>query len=320
MNVELYTFTYGSNVWRFNSSRKDITHNSLFYRHVSGLSRGNIEDAGIDKADFDITFPQIKLLNDDLDDLAELFINRIFIDSVQLTITELNDAGSLVLFKGRIIQQSFNEDDETMVLTASTSETQQNRNILTRQFQRSCPNKIYDDFCGLSFEKWAAKAKVLAIYGLDVTVELLPTVTTTTTEDDNFKVVTTETVSTTLTTASGVDIVEKTSTKVIVTIDKATSQETTTTTSEVVFSRSDVNAYARGLIYKNGVYVYLANSKGLKLSMYRKFANLIVGDEVLIAMGCDQSFESCKSFGNNLRYMGFPFMPNSNPVYDQIIK
>ena len=204
-----------------------------------------------------------------------------------------------------------------MKLTVSSGESYQNRNILTRKFQRSCPNKIYDRFCGLSFEKWSSKAKVTAINGLSVTVSFDPEIRINEYLDEVGNAVK-ETITTNSSLSS--NTVSKSETIVKETTNKDTGEITTTTVTNEVFSREDTQPYSRGLIVKDGVEVYLISSNGLTLGLYRKFPDLAVNDIVYIAMGCDQSFESCKTFDNNLRYMGFPFMPSSNPVNDQIIK
>lgn len=315
MRYELYKFTHGSNEWLFTSNVRSVAFNSKTYLPCRGLSRDNIEDSGIDKADFDITFPQIKLLNTDNQDLASLFINKIFMNSVYVEIIELNNNQSLVLFRGRVTVPSFDEDQKTMKLTVSSGESYQNRNILTRKFQRSCPNKIYDRFCGLSFDKWSSKAKVTVINGLNVTVSFEPEVEINEYLDESGNEVK-ETITTNSSLSS--NVVSKTKTTVKEITDSATSEVTTTTEIVEVFNHE--NSYSRGLIVKDGVEIYLISSNGLTLGLYRGFPELKINDIVYIAMGCDQSFESCKTFDNNLRYMGFPFMPSSNPVNDQIIK
>lgn len=318
---ELYQFKHGTKAWYFTSSSKPVVHNEITYQPIRGMSRTDIEDAGIDKADVDITFPQIPLLDVNGEDLQQLFINKIFYDAVTVTILELYKGESLVLFKGRVTVPKFDEDAKIMTLVASTNETYQNRNILTRKFQKPCPNKIYDRFCGLNFETWSSKAKVLSINALQVLVQFEPTVTVVeSVDEDENPVVTTTTVQSSLSTFEAKDTVTKIKTVVKVTTDKDTGEQTTVTTTETIFTREAKNAFARGLIFKDGVYVFVVNSQGLGLSMYRPFHYLKVGDEVFIAMGCDQSHESCKTFGNNLRFMGFPFIPNSNPVNDEIIK
>ena len=318
---ELYQFKHGTKAWYFTSASKSVTHNEITYQPIRAMSRTDIEDAGIDKADVDITFPQIPLLSTNDEDLQQLFINKIFYDAVTVTILELYKGESLVLFKGRVTVPKFDEDAKTMTLVASANETYQNRNILTRKFQKPCPNKIYDRFCGLDFEKWSSKAVIQSMSGLNVVVQFQPTTTTEESIDaDGDQMVTTETIQTTLTTVNLTETATKTKTTEKQITDHITGEINTVTSTETIFNREASQVFARGLIFKDGVYVFVVNATGLGLSLYRPFPYLKVGDEVYIAMGCDQSHASCKTFNNHLRFMGFPFMPNRNPVNDQIIK
>ena len=170
---ELYSFSHGSKNWYFTSSSKKVVHNGIEYLPVRGLGRGNIEDADLDKCEIDIVFPQpMPIRNAENDDFSQVFINKIYFESVYLTIIELYRDEPLVLFKGRVTQPKFDESAHTMTLVCSTAESYQRRNILTRKFQRNCANKIYDRFCGLKIEDWAQEATVTAVNGLSVTFTL----------------------------------------------------------------------------------------------------------------------------------------------------
>lgn len=160
MKYELYTFTHGDTVWRFTNARKDIGE----YKAVRGLERTNIEDENIDKAEIDITFPQPY----DLGGLEDLFLKRIFYQGVHVTIQEVENSDTLVLFKGRVLKPSFNENEDTMTLSCSTAENDFKRTVLTRKYQRTCPNVIYDIFCGLNIEDWSYTATITAIDGLHI--------------------------------------------------------------------------------------------------------------------------------------------------------
>lgn len=256
---ELYQFKLGDKSWYFTSSSKAVTHDEITYLPIRGMSRTNIEDAGIDKADVDITFPQIPLLNVGGEDFTQYFIGKIYFDAVRVMILELYKGETLVLFKGRITQPKFDESEKTMTLVASTSETYQHRNILVRKVQRTCPNKIYDRFCGLNFENWSQEATVTAINGLSVTLQTLAALE---------------------------------------------------------------NGYLnRGLIEKDGVFIFIVSNSANQIRMYRPFPNLKVGDVVQIAPGCDQSMKVChEKFNNHTNYAGFPNMPNENPVMNQIVR
>lgn len=45
-----------------------------------------------------------------------------------------------------------------------------------------------------------------------------------------------------------------------------------------------------------------------------EFVDILVGDEVALAAGCDHSFNTCRTkFNNTINYGGFPFIPTDNP-------
>lgn len=159
MRVELYTFKHGGNEWHFTNARKNVTHETVTYKSVRGLQRNAITDKDIDKSEIDVELPQAH----DLDGLEQLFLNRIFYQGVYLTIFELEDGVTLVMFKGRVIKPSFDEDSDKLTLTCSTAETEFRSRVFTRQFQRSCPNQLFDRFCGLKIEDWSTQVRITAI-------------------------------------------------------------------------------------------------------------------------------------------------------------
>lgn len=174
MRYELYHFKYGEKEWFFTSARKDFDYLDVTYKAVRGLSRGNIVDQDINKADVELTFPYLDdLKNDDGDSFQEIFLDKIYFESVSIKITEIDET-PLVLYQGRVTQPKFEELGNKMILVCSTSETQQRRNILTRKFQRTCPNVLFDRWCGLSIEDWSVLADVLSISadGLAIGVDI----------------------------------------------------------------------------------------------------------------------------------------------------
>lgn len=79
---ELYQFKHGDKQWFFTSARKAITHNNITYYPVRGLSRGNIEDADIDKCEVELTFPHpYPLFNAADDSFTQVFLNKIYLES-----------------------------------------------------------------------------------------------------------------------------------------------------------------------------------------------------------------------------------------------
>ncbi|MFV5381384.1 phage BR0599 family protein [Acinetobacter towneri] len=282
--VELYQFAHGAKQWRFTSARKAVTHNNVTYYPVRGLSRGNIEDADIDKCDTEITFPYpMQILNAEGDDLQALFIKKIYYKSVTVTILELYKGETLVIHIGRVIQPKFDDDENTMTLVSSTAETQQNKNILTRKFQKTCSNKIYDRICGLNIEDWSVEVTVTAISSLTVDFTVNPTPVL----DENG--------------------------------DPVLDGEGDPVTEIKAYPN---NYFNRGVLHESGIFTSVISSTSNTVILGREHYGLQVNDVVKLAPGCDQTRTGpCNIlFNNTLRFMGFPNIPNSNPVNDQIIK
>ena len=280
--VELYQLKHGDKTWNFTSARKTVVHNSIEYLPVRGLQRTVIEDESIDKCDTEVTFPQMSLLNQNGDDLKAVFINKIFYGGVTITILELLNNETLVLHKGRVTQPKFDESADTMTLVCETGESYLNRNILTRKFQATCPNSIYDRFCGLSFEQWSFDVTVTAISDLNISFTVNPTLVIDENGDPVLDVL-------------GVPVME---------------------------TKTYPDGYLYlGLLVKDSVHTLLITGSGTGAKLYRQHIGLQVGDVVRLAPGCDQSLKMChEKFANNLRFAGHPFIPNSNPIYTQLIK
>lgn len=255
--IDLYEFSHGDNSWYFTSAKRAVTHNDIEYLPLVA-SRTNIDDEDIDKATIDIEFAfPLK----EIADFQSIFANKIYFDGVTVTVIELYKEQSLVIFKGRVTQPQFDTKAHTMTLTCSTAETQQRRNILTRKYQRMCPNKIYDKYCGLNIDDWSIDAEVFSISKLSVELII-----------DNPP-----------------DDIDK--------------------------------FFNRGILIFNGIAVFITSNSDYIISLYRDVPNLKKGDIVKIAPGCNQTHKMCdEKFDNTFNFAGFPFMPNENPVYKEIIK
>ena len=280
--VELYQLKHSDTTWNFTSARKAVTHDSIEYLPVRGLQRTSIEDESIDKCDTEVTFPQMSLLNAEGDDLKAVFINKIFYGGVTITILELLNDELLVLHNGRVTQAKFDESADTMTLICETGESYLNRNILVRKFQATCPNNIYDRFCGLSFDEWSFDVIITAISGLNITFTVNPT-----------------------------QVLDENGDPVLDEFDQP-----------VMETKTYAAGYLDlGLLLKDGVHTLLRSGSGTGAKLYRQHVGLTVGDVVRVAPGCDQSLKMCDAnFGNSLRFAGHPFIPNSNPIYTQLIK
>lgn len=281
--VELYQFTHGTKQWHFTSARKAVTYNDVIYYPVRGLSRGNIEDADIDKCEVELTFPHPDLLNNEQEQsFTQVFLNKIYLESVYFTLIELDAGETLVLFKGRVTQPKFDDRDNTMTLVCSTAESFMRRKILTRKYQRTCMNNIYDKFCGLDFNEWSFEVTVTAIDGLNISYTVNPT-----------------------------QVVDENGDPVFENGDPVMEVKT--------YPDKWLN---RGVLQKDGVFTFITdNESNSRIRLYRQHIGLKVGDVVLLAPGCDQSHKTCHGkFNNHLRYGGHPNMPTENPLETQIIK
>jgi hypothetical protein len=170
-----------------------------------------------------------------------------------------------------------------MTLVSSTAETQQNKNILTRKFQKTCSNKIYDRICGLNIEDWLVEVTVTAIDRLTVTFTVNPTPVIDENGDPVLDV-------------DGNPITE--------------------------IKPYPINYFSRGVLYESGIFTSVMLSTENTVTLGREHYGLQVGDVVKLAPGCDQTRSGpCHTlFNNTLRFMGFPNIPNTNPTNDQIIK
>ncbi|WP_151724414.1 phage BR0599 family protein [Acinetobacter ursingii] len=279
--AELYQFKHGTRTWYFTNQRKAITHADIEYLPIRGLSRTAIEDESIDKCDTEVTLPQMSLLNAEGDNLAAVFAGKIFYGGVTVTILELYQNETLVLHKGRVTQPKFDEDADTLTLVCETGESYLNRNILTRKFQASCPNSIYDRWCGLNFNKWSFEVTVTAINGLTVSFAVVPTQMIDEEGNPTFE-------------------------------DGAPVMETK------AYPAGWLNL---GLLVKDGVYTTITAGGGSSLNLYRQHVGLKVGDVVRVAPGCDQSLKTChEKLNNSLNFAGHPFIPSVNPLETQLIK
>ncbi len=303
IRVELYQFKHGDKAWYFTNHRKDVVHNDITYKSVRGLDRESIEDADIDKCEIEVTFPQGSFKNEAGDNFTGIFLNKIYFESVYLTILELEQNETLVLFMGRVTQPKFNDSEDTMTLVCSTGESYLNRTILTRKFQKTCPNSIYDRWCGLKFEDWAFDVTVTAINGLTITFTVNPTQV----KDAEGNLV-----------FEQIPVLDELGQPVL----DVNGQPTYTDGDPVMETKTYAAGYLnRGLFKKIGVYTFIVGNTSNSVTLYREHVGLKVGDVIQLAPGCDQSHKMChEKFNNAARYGGHPYMPSENPVMTQLIK
>ncbi|QXW27220.1 DUF2163 domain-containing protein [Acinetobacter johnsonii] len=301
--AELYQFKHGARAWNFTNQRKAIAHAGIEYLPVRGLQRTAIEDESIDKCDTEVTLPQMSLLNAEGENLTAVFAGKIFYGGVTVTILELYQNETLVLHKGRVTQPKFDEDADTLTLVCETGESYLNRNILTRKFQSSCPNSIYDRWCGLKFEDWAFEIKVTAIDGLKISFHVMPTQVKDAAGNPVFE---------------KIPILDELGQPVLDGQGNPTFEDGDPIMETKTYPDGWLNL---GLLLKDGVNTLVTSSTANSLNLYRLHVGLKVDDVVRVAPGCDQSLKTCAAkFENNLRFAGHPFIPSNNPIYTQLIK
>lgn len=303
IRVELYQFKHGDKAWYFTNHRKDVVHNDITYKSARGLDRDAIEDADIDKCEIEVTFPQSTLINAAGDNFTSIFLNKIYFESVYLTILELEQNETLVLFMGRVTQPKFNDSEDTMTLVCSTGESYLNRTILTRKFQKTCPNSIYDRWCGLNFLDWALDVTVTAINGLTITFTVNPTQV----KDAEGNLV-----------FEQIPVLDELGQPVL----DGNGQPTYADGDPVMETKTYAAGYLnRGLFKKLGVSTFVVGNTANTVTLYREHVGVKVGDVIQLAPGCDQSSKTCDSkFNNAARFGGHPYMPSENPVMNQLIK
>ena len=303
IRVELYQFKHGDKAWYFTNHRKDVIHNGIAYKSVRGLDRDAIEDADIDKCEIEVTFPQNTLRNEAGDSFTSIFLNKIYFESVYLTVLELEQNETLVLFIGRVTQPKFDDSADTMALVYSTGESYLNRTILVRKFQKTCPNSIYDRWCGLKFNEWAFDITVTAINGLTIAFTVNPTQV----KDAEGNLVFVQ-----------VPVLDELGQPVL----DGNGQPTYTDGAPVMETKTYAAGYLnRGLFKKLGVYTFIVGNTPNPVTLYREHVGLKVGDVIQLAPGCDQSLKTChEKLNNAARFAGHPYIPSENPVMTQLIK
>ena len=324
IRVELYQFKHGDKAWYFTNHRKDVTHNGIAYKSVRGLDRDAIEDADIDKCEIEVTFPQNTLRNEAGDSFTSIFLNKIYFESVYLTVLELEKNETLVLFIGRVTQPKFDDNADTLTLICSTSESYLNRTILVRKFQKTCPNSIYDRWCGLKFTEWAFDVTVTAINGLTISFTVNPTQVKDIDGNLVFEPDYQQLDEFGEPVFEQVPILDESGNPVLDENNEPTFEDVSVMLQgdPVMETKTYAAGYLnRGLFKKLGVYTLVVGNTSNSVTLYREHVGLKVGDVIQLAPGCDQSHKTChEKFNNAARFAGHPYIPGENPVMAQLIK
>lgn len=185
----------------------------------------------------------------------------------------------------------------------STGESYLNRTILTRKFQKTCPNSIYDRWCGLKFNDWAFDVTITAINGLTIAFTVNPTQVKDAEGNPVFE---------------QVPVLDELGQPVL----DGNGQPTYTDGDPIMETKTYAAGYLnRGLFKKLGVSTFVVGNTANTVTLYREHVGVKVGDVIQLAPGCDQSLNTCHTkFDNAARFAGHPYMPSENPVMNQLIK
>ncbi|WP_443612767.1 phage BR0599 family protein [Acinetobacter pseudolwoffii] len=178
------------------------------------------------------------------------------------------------------------------------------RKILTRKYQRTCPNTIYDKYCSLDFDEWSFDVTVILVNGLDVAFTVNPTQV----KDDEGNPV-----------FEQVPVLDEFGDPVLNEDENPVFEDGEPVMEIKSYPSGWLN---RGVLKKDGVFTFIVgNSANGSIRLYRQHIGLKLGDVVRVAPGCDQSLKMChEKFNNHKRFDGHPNMPTENPLETQLIK
>lgn len=191
-----------------------------------------------------------------------------------------------------------------MTLVCSTAESFMRRKILTRKYQRTCPNTIYDKYCGLDFDEWSFDVTVTSINGLGVAFAVNPTQV----KDAEGNLV-----------FEQIPVLDELGQPVLDGQGNSTFENGDPVMEVKTYPSGWLN---RGVLKKDGVFTFIVgNGINESIRLYRQHIGLTVGDVVRVAPGCDQSLKMChEKFNNHKRFGGHPNIPTENPLETQLIK
>lgn len=140
---ELYTFTRGSEVWRYTNADSNISFGGFVYVALP-ISRGGIEQT-IEMSRNPITLTLIKDAP-----MLEAYKSSPPSDVTLLTINKIH-AGleqSIVVWLGRISNVKFGELEASV--NCEPVYTSMKRSALRRRYQTGCPHALYESQCGVN--------------------------------------------------------------------------------------------------------------------------------------------------------------------------
>lgn len=137
---ELYKFTRDTFNWYFTSGDEDITFNGDLYLAVP-IKRKSIESTQ------DIGRTPLKIIVSKTNTFVTQFIGETPTDviTVEVIRQHVEDAETIISFKGRVINVSF--DESTSIITCQSNQSSLRRPGLRRLYQTACPHVLYGDQC-----------------------------------------------------------------------------------------------------------------------------------------------------------------------------
>lgn len=282
MIKKLYHFQHHESNWYLTDARLAVTYKGNRYKPVA-VENSEVTEKSVSDCDIDITLPSpYEMLSDTGINLEDVFINRIYFESVKITIIELEGVKERILYRGHVTHPKFNDQENKLILNCATGEKSFDLTIGARKIQKTCPNAIYDMYCGLDIKEWSFAATITNIDYRDISY----TVNSTPMLDEQ-----------------GQPVLNENEEPVM----------------EIKSYPS--NFLSGGALIKNGQHTFIISTGPGEIRLYRDHYDLKVGDVVRLAAGCDQSHQMCyEKFKNHERYGGNPHVPRENPIYTKLIK
>lgn len=159
--IELYQFTFGTNIYRCTSAKNEIT----MLGHVwqpEPLKRDSI-DFSAEKGRNNLKIESSRQFT-----IADLYRIMPPSDVILLTLYRfhLGDSEAIVIWSGRLLNVEFESSRATLVCEPIT--TSLKRTGLRRLYQRQCPHLLYGDSCRVNKASFAVPATLSAVNGTTI--------------------------------------------------------------------------------------------------------------------------------------------------------
>jgi uncharacterized phage protein (TIGR02218 family) len=165
--VELYEFSLGATVWRYNDQEGSYTYSGQPYVYRN-IKRGRPASAVQEKRHELL----VELPSDD--PVASRFIGIVPAEPMLLTITRLHrddpDQEGLIIWKARVLGASYSESGALAKLRTVTYESAFSRPIPRYKFQGQCNHVLYDARCAVDKDLHKFEGTVSGVVGTTITV------------------------------------------------------------------------------------------------------------------------------------------------------